>query len=273
MLNLKGEAVTDVKYDIDYRFLHGLASFSLADTKFEDSFIYGLINTKGQVLAKPVYREILSFSNGLARVMVYKQDKVYKEYYPNYGYIDISGKEVVKPELARASESFSHGMAVIARFDDQDDGEFDHALINTKGEFKLGYNWKNLKILDSRYLLAKTIKNKYETILINSEGKRIMSVEDKGIADLNNGLYTVTNMDKEPVYFIGLDKKISIDLSQNKRRKFMSYQYGLIRFCNLDSNDKESVQVKLGLMDLKGNIIVKPKYNRIGDFELTDGSL
>jgi hypothetical protein len=271
LINLKGEVLTGTKYDIESFVSGNLASFSLTDAKSEDPFIYGLINTKGQVVAQPIYKEIFDFSDGLAKVMIYKKDKVFNEYNPNYGFIDINGKEIVKVGLAKA-ESFSYGMAVVARFDDKEDGELDHALINTKGVFILGYNWKQLTLLDRRHLLA-TPKNKYESIVINVQGKKVSSGESKGIAGLGNGLFAITNSNEEPIGFIGLDKKITINLAQSKNRKFISYQFGLIRFSNLGNNYEEPADVKVGLIDLKGNVIVKPKYNEIADFEVTDSSL
>lgn len=270
LINLQGKTVTDARYDIETNFSNGLLSFSLADATFEESFIYGLINTNGQIVVPPTYREIAHFSNGLARVMVYKRHPFYDEYVPHYGYIDTKGKEVIKPDLANAAESFSYGMAVVARFDNKDDGESDHALVNTEGEYMLGFNWKELSILDSRHLLARTVKNQYEAVIIDPKGKKILSPGENGFTHLGNGLFTVINTNDEPIDLIGLDKKIAIDLSKNKNRKFLSYQSGLIRFRNLKSNNEEWSEIKLGLIDLKGNVIVKPKYNEIADFEPTD---
>ncbi|MCV9926239.1 WG repeat-containing protein [Flavobacterium sp. LS1R49] len=268
LINLKGETVTDAKYDLDLVFSNGLATFSLADEKSEDSFVFGLVNRKGQIVAQPIYREILDFSDGLARVMVYKRDKRYNEYNPNFGYIDTKGNEVVKTIYAKA-EPFSYSKAVIARSDDKDDGDLDHALINTKGEFILGFNWRQLTLLDNNHLLA-SIKNKHETIMINGQGKKIMPFEDKRIVALGDGLFIITNINDEPIAFVGSDKKIAIDLSKNKNRKFVSYQFDLIRFNYLSRNYEESLNIKLGLLDLKGNVIVEPKYDEISDFMPTE---
>jgi len=264
LINLKGEIITDAKYDIGLVFSNGLAIFSLADVKYEGNFIFGLINSKGQVVAQPLYREILDFSDGLARVMVYKKDKIYNEYNPNFGFIDTKGREIIKPIYAEA-EPFSYGKSVIARFDDKDDGNLDHALINTKGAFILGFNWRQLTLLDNNHLLA-SIKNNYETIMINGQGKKIMSFDDKGIVSLGNDLFVITNINDEPIAFIGTDKKIPFDFSQNKNRKFTSYQFGLIRFHNFDRNYEDSRNIKQGLMDVKGKIIIEPKYDDISDF-------
>ncbi|WP_448635320.1 hypothetical protein [Pedobacter panaciterrae] len=81
------------------------------------------------------------------------------------------------------------------------------------------------------------------------------------------------NVDYEPTAFIGLDKKPLIDLSKNKKTRFISYQHGLLRFGDLDGDYSEVSAIKLGLMDLKGTVVVKPKYNEIFDFEATDNSL
>jgi hypothetical protein len=264
LINLKGEIVTDAKYDIDLVFSNGLATYSLSDTKYEGNFILGLINMKGQVVTQPVYREILDFSDGLARVMVYKLDKVYNEYNPNFGFIDNTGKEIIKPIYAKA-EPFSYGKTVIARFDDKEDGNLDHALINTKGAFVLGFNWRQLTLLDNNHLLA-SIKDKYETIMINIQGKKIMSFEDKGIVALGNDLYVITNTYDEPIAFIGSHEKMPFDFSQNKNRRFTAHQFGLIHFHNFSRNNEDSRNIKQGLMNLKGKVIIEPKYDDISNF-------
>jgi hypothetical protein len=58
-------------------------------------------------------------------------------------------------------------------------------------------------------------------------------------------------------------------LSQNKNRKFTSYQFGLIRFHNFGRNYEESRNIKHGLVDLKGKVIIEPKYDDISDFVST----
>ena len=270
IINLKGEIVTDAKYDIDDTFSNGLFSFWLP----EGELLLGLMNTKGQTITPPIYNEISSFNNGLARVMVYKEDNNFKEFYPNYGYINTNGKEVVNVGLAKASE-FYEGLAVVARFDNKDDGELDHALINTKGEFVLGYNWKQLVLLDRKHLLAISIKNPSETLLITPQGKKILSFEkeDKGIADLGNGLFALINTEGEPLGLVGLNKQIPFNASQNTGRKYMSYQFGLIRFRHLSDSNEKTPHFKIGLVNLKGSVLVKPKYNEISSFESTDNTL
>lgn len=274
LINLKGEAVTDARYNIDITFSNGLSSFSITDGKDGNGLLYGLIDTKGQIIVQPVYHEIMEFSDGLARVMVYKKDKTFNEYYPNYGFIDIKGKEIIKPGLASA-ESFSYGKAVIARFDDKDDGELDHALIDTKGVFILGYHYNQLNLLDSKHLFASSIKNKDQNMLIDDKGKIIMSLHDKQIASLGHGLFSVTNSNGESIALVGLDKKLPVDRSWAGNKKFLSYQLGLICFCYLDHNgiNGQDYKVQLGLLDLTGKIIVVPKYSDISDFEPTDNTL
>ena len=270
LINLKGEIVTDAKYDIDDTFSNGVFSFWLP----EGEMLLGLMNTNGQMITPPIYKEISSFHNGLARVMVYKEDKNFKEFYPNYGFINTNGKEVVKPELAKATE-FYEGMAVVARFDNKDDGELDHALINTKGEFVLGYNWKQLLLLDSKHLLAISVRNPGETLLITPQAKKILSFEneDQGLADLGNGLFALMNAEGESLGLIGLNKQIPFNASQNKGRKYMSYQLGLIQFRPLSNSNGNLSDFKIGLVNLKGDVVVKPKYDEISNFEPTDNTL
>ena len=68
IINLKGEIVTDAKYDIDDTFSNGLFSFWLP----EGELLLGLMNTKGQMITPPIHKEISSFNNGC-----------YQEFYQN----------------------------------------------------------------------------------------------------------------------------------------------------------------------------------------------
>lgn len=275
LINLKGEVVGDVKYDINKDYLNGLVSFTLPDKPY----LFGLINiSTGQIVAPQIYREISDFNSGLAKVMIYTQDKDL-EIYPNYGFIDINGKQLVKPGLAKA-EDFNSGLTVVAKFDNKDDGMLDHALMNTKGEFVLGYKWKRLIILDHNHILATVTSDEnpdeLETILINAQGKQIQSLVDKEVASLGHGLFVITNSDYEPITLVGLNKQFKFDSAQNKNRKLLSYQFGLIRFQNAIGNydellksELEQTKIKMGLLDLNGQVIIEPKYDVISNFELT----
>lgn len=273
LINLNGKMITDAKYDIRYNFSNGLISFTVPDGDYS----YGLMNTSGQIIKQPVYREISDFYNGLAKVMVYKKDNVYDEYFSNYGYIDINGKELIKPSFALADD-FNYGLATVARFDDKDDGIMDRALINTKGAFIIDYKYQQLTMLDANHFLVRVNKNEYqiEDMIINAQGKKIKSLNNKGLDNLGNGLFVIKNENNEPIGLVGLNKQITFDVAQNKNRNFVSYQFGLVRFHNVTSTYEERreleegiAKIKLGLLDLKGKVIIMPKYNEIANFELT----
>lgn len=267
-INKKGERVTSDNYDIESDFSDGLAVFSLSNLEPYAAVRYGIITTEGKILTPPIYDEIWGFTDGLAKVMVYKSTEDLREAYPAYGYINKQGKEVVKPKFATA-EQFQFGITVVSEIDDTDDGWSKHALINTKGEFVLGFNWKYLRLIDSGQLWAIPLNDSRMT-RITTKGKTLGSFVEGNLTDLGNGLFVETNLYGESIAFAGLNKKITIDLAKHSDKRFLSFQFGLIRFSEPCSNCDEYYAKSQGLMDLKGNVVTKTKYSEISDFEPTD---
>lgn len=274
-INKEGKMITPEKYDLGSDFSNDLAVFSLSDIEPHSMIKYGIINTKGEVLAPPVYNEISTYSEGMAKVMVYKRRKGDDERYPVHGYIDTQGKEIVKPSFAVA-EDFHQGTAVVSLDDDLDNGWFKTGLIDKKGKTILDFKWMYLQRIgntclgvNSNWFRAASIATENKSI-IDSKGKAANITINNSLNYLGENLFLSTNEEDEPIAIINLDQKTSTALHKTEGKKSECSQLGTIQFSE-KCKDCEEWDARLhGLMDLKGNIIVDAKYDRISVFEPVD---
>ena len=96
-------------------FYEGLSVVS-KETKTEGEYIWGHINTEGEVVTKLNYTSAGRFSDGMAVVSelktVKKDGNELKE--TVYGYVNKEGEEVIEPEYEKAGE-FGDGLAVVTK--------------------------------------------------------------------------------------------------------------------------------------------------------------
>jgi WG containing repeat len=97
--------VLDAGKVIAGRFSEGLARFTL-----EGKYAFGFINKKGVTVIPPKFRYTEDFSEGLARVSLYREGPPGMVPYVSSGYVNNQGDFVIKPRFeARTSESFAQG--------------------------------------------------------------------------------------------------------------------------------------------------------------------
>jgi hypothetical protein len=103
------------EYEFVGDFHEGLAVVS-KETKNEYEFIWGHINTEGDLVTKLNYTSAGRFSDGMAVVSeekTVKEDGVERKE-TVYGYVNNEGEEVIKPEYEKAGE-FGDGLAVVTK--------------------------------------------------------------------------------------------------------------------------------------------------------------
>ena len=258
---------------------------------------YGLINANGDVIAKPIFDEIASFSEGLAYVSVRKEKDV------KAGYIDTSGKIVIEAKYQPSyekSRDFSEGLASV-----RIDGKF--GFINTQGElviaaqyakthaFNEGYavvepNWSEKVVIDRKaniilnpvtvYINNVPQVNKGETVNIDERVKN-------GTITMYVGRYnhptrsTVVNMKGDFLFslkpYILHEMSEGLISAQKNDRKSAGYinKNGevAIPFDYLSGTDFNNGHAKVkdkntkmyGLINLNGNYVVPPEYTYISD--------
>ncbi|MCX6206650.1 MAG: WG repeat-containing protein [Bacteroidetes bacterium] len=92
-----------------------LSNFSKNLARFQDkeSSNYGLINSTGTITVKPIYFGIDEFKNDLAKVYVYLPIH-HDNNVTVRGYIDSTGKEVIKAKYLEASDFSKEGFALVS---------------------------------------------------------------------------------------------------------------------------------------------------------------
>lgn len=111
----------------------------LAENKDKiDSGKYGYVDLNGELVIPMIYDWAEDFHDGLARVGFYTYEQVESERLGNfmvqtveYGFIDTKGNTVVEFGLFEEAESFSHGLAAVAKYNQNN--ELVWGFIDTEG--------------------------------------------------------------------------------------------------------------------------------------------
>ncbi len=113
-INKSGAYVVQPRFDTNERFTEGLAPFTIYFTGF------GFFDVKGNVAIKPAYLYAKNFSEGLAAVSIVEKKthktffgRVISTYSSKIGYIDKSGRMVIKPRAFREAGFFHDGLAAV----------------------------------------------------------------------------------------------------------------------------------------------------------------
>jgi hypothetical protein len=239
-INAEGEVVVKPQYWEAKDFYEGLAAVQTGDR-------WGYIDKEGHVALGSKWLSADSFSEGLAAV--------YEEGI-GQGYIDHSGRMVIRLEGATAPSEFHDGMAqvMVAPKDGSKDGYF-----NREGQFEFGY-------IDREGRLA--IPGPFEKAEDFSEGFAAIMVGGKmGFVD-RTGRFAV-----EPIYdsarsFHGGSAVVSsggkywfIDRSGKKVSECPALSCAF-------SEGLAPVQIgrRWGYIDMAGRVVIKPKFSEAYDF-------
>lgn len=107
-LDKAGKIIVPFNFTNLFNYSKGLAKF-----QDKESSNYGLINNAGAIIVKPIYFGIEEFKNDLAKVFVYvpihNDNNVTVR-----GYIDSTGKEVIKAKYLEASNFSKEGFALVS---------------------------------------------------------------------------------------------------------------------------------------------------------------
>ncbi|WP_452222094.1 WG repeat-containing protein [Lacinutrix salivirga] len=258
---------------------------------------YGLINANGDIVAEPIFKEIASFSEGLAYVRV-REEKDSKA-----GYIDTSGNMVIEAKYQPSygkSRDFSEGLASV-----RINGEF--GFINRKGELVIAAQYAKAHPFNEGYAVVEPIFG--ERIIIDKSANVILdpvSVYKKNAYQtsigetvnigerVKNGIITmwvhrynhltrstVVNMNGD--FLFSLKPYIVHEMSEglirvrtndwknkgyiNKNGKtVIPFDYSSATdFKNGHAKVKDKNTKMYGIIDLNGNYVVPPEYSYISD--------
>lgn len=247
-LDKKGNEVITTRYDNADGFNEfGIARVSNtnADTKYKT--LYGYINKKGEEVIPLKYEMLTSFTNGLANAKDPDTNR--------FGFLDKTGKWVLKPIYIYASNSFDNaGGAWVKMTDDK------YHYINKTGA--------DLGILDSADVTSRSFKDGYHVAantnypyaLINQSGKIIKMIDDC------DGIYSFSEN------FAGYKSKKTgqfgyIDLNGNKIGSaeftgFSGFSEGVARVAKTING-----KTKHGYINTRGEIVIPFDFDAATSFK------
>lgn len=190
---------------------------------------------------KPITNETFQYVGELSENVFPVQKNGY------YGLIDINGSVIVPFQYNWVSE-MKNGTAIVQL------GE-KYGLIDKKGKYKIIPKYENLEYENFNDGLATFKKDSLEGA-VNKNGKIIIPNEFEFIAEFHNGYARAKRNGK-------------IGIINTKGKTIIPFQYNDVGelFNGYSFSFRESEKSKQGLMDLKGNVILKPEYDFVFPWE------
>lgn len=251
-------------------FSEGLALVTVCDENGENCRYSYIDKTGKTVLTLPEkYLAAGSFSDGLAVVAAGNEDDGYK-----WGYIDISGKEVIPLQFANAGD-FRYNRAPVESED------YKVGYINKAGKVVVPYKYYKLgdmkDYLFSEGLSAVFLKDPkapdymyaYIYCYIDVNGKEVIPMKYNGAGDFKNGVAVVAlNTDKRVNYWYetkkGLIDKTGKELTSIKYDDMGEFIDGLA-LVTVNKTDANFVD-KAGFIDRTGKEVIPMIYKSATEF-------
>jgi len=236
MINVTGDVVVDPQYEyLDLFSDEGLA-------RFEDHGLWGFVDETGAEIIEPQYTEALSFSDGLAAVLVGGL----------YGFIDTTGEMVIEPQYLGVGDGFHFGRCTFTENEMQ-------GLIDKNGDIILDAKYKSIILKCEKYFIVENMQNEFG--IIDRDGKIIVECQYPEIYSVvDSGYYFVPSSDSE-------DNNYMYNLEGNKRYIFPNIYTNSdypIYATKPDSlvNVSSEASGKWGLFDLAtGEFVIEPIYD------------
>ncbi len=260
-INSKGEMVIQPQFDRANKFNNGLALVEIESKNMSDipnHYDYalgkkGYIDKTGKFVIPPNNFDFAEdFSEGLAGVSI----KEHKEFNSSYGYIDVIGKIVIKPQFQTVGK-FREGTADVR----MPNGKW--GVIDKEGKFIITPIYDGVVPFSENIGIGGIIKNKkstpfdqkisdFESVFYDRSGNIIVHSKYFAFGLFNDGLVLIVTEQGEG--FIDKTGKIIIE---PKFRKALSFSEGLCPVL-VDKN--------WGYIDKTGKMIVEPRFNKASMF-------
>lgn len=194
----------------------------------------------------PTYQKAFPFKQGLA--------KVQKEGTKHYMYINLKGEPVIQDFYTDMFDSSDNANIVTVLL--RENNECKYKVYDFKGNLLGNYdNFRKNRTGNAVFAVKKDGKWGY----IDANGKIVIPLEYEEVADFSEGLAPVCKNGKWG--YINLKKEVVIPF-KFANSKMYSFKNGVARYCYTGGNSLHSDDVN-GLINLKGEIIVEPKYKSI----------
>lgn len=206
----------------------------------DETYTFGVIDLEGNMILPQEYQSINVYMDGY--MVVCKDGK--------YGMTDGKGEIIVEPEYDQVLWSSS---GIIIQSGDK------YGVLDKKGKKVLPLKFEEIYVLNDELIAVKNKRGKYG--MYNFKGKKLSD----HVYDYMNGYgRSVIEVSKDGKWgYLNKDGKVIID----------------IKYKQLDINvlDSQYVQIKIdekyGIMDIKGEFLLEPKYDCIFPGVNDDGTL
>jgi len=226
----------------------------------EDSQLWGFINKKGEIVIKPKYYKVRSFSNSMA---------VVKKYGEGYGYINKEGKEIVTPNNLK-TRTFSEGIGIIEK---KENNKLIINLIDSTGKTLLSFNkYKTIHsfneglaaVATEKYLNKTHINNSINTSYpttygyINKKGKEVIKPNKNFYYahPFHDSVAVIASANKNMMYYLINHKGEIIS-------EFFSQRHVSSNNNRIIISDKNK---KIGYINTKGETVIPPKFSYGSNF-------
>ena len=292
-INADNDIIISAEYSNANDFDRGIA-------RVTKDFKHGLIDTLGNFILKPKYLDISSFNeyglaivrygnervrsgvidlsgnmraDGFITVAPFKEGRAAVRYKEGYGFIDVNGNVVIKPEYSKVG-NFCDGRAMI-----QKEGQCGYIDLGGNEIVPCIYS----KCLDFNDGRAVVYQGYQRGGLIDRNGKVIIEPSVNRLYDFNNGRGLVRGKDRTFIYIT--EQARLYDGAYEDARKFehgvatvkINGKWGIInqkgievippKYDKIESFDEGFARVRIkgfsGLTNLKGDLIVAPNYEYI----------
>lgn len=232
-------------------------------TTFEANGRTGLKNEQGVIIVQPKYLSIGEFIEGLAVVSTMKDWENEESYGSNfYGFIDITGKEVI-PLIYESAKDFNQGLAIVSlTIKEKGDKDFFGFIDKTGKEIiPFKYSGTNGAREFSEGLAAVEVRVDAETHLwgfIDKTGKEIVAPKYYNVEDFTEGMSRVI---LKPLGKLGFINKVGSLVVALKYDCGSGYSEGLAAVGVISNNSCNYI-----FIDKLGKTVISTKYDEAGPF-------
>ena len=253
-INREGKICVAPRYEWVWDFSEGLAAF-------REEKKCGFVNRQGEVVIEPTYHSVWhGFREGLAPVAVAQKAVDGQTEKPPYGYIDTTGKVVIEPRFERASQ-FSEGLAAVQI------GER-WGFVDRDGEVVIQAQYVRRVSVDG----VLEFRDGLSKVQVHSKGDKFGLIDKAGLIVVEPRYmydYGVRYSEKDNVV-----KGLYCDPATNES---VTTEFDASRAHNTSEGltkvwsgtEKEmpvAGAVKYGFVDHGCNVVIKPRFEEVGDF-------
>jgi hypothetical protein len=230
-----------------------LINFNCKSQQEETTFLFpikennkiGFIDNHGNLIIKPIFRNVGQFSEGLAAARING----------TFGFIDRKGDFAIAPKYDYATE-FREGLAIV-----YDNGS--PQFIDKQGNIPFTINYKETSLFKNESAIVQTVTSKFG--IINKSGVLIADTIFSNIRRNDNDLFLVEKRNNDKETYGIIDKNGKFIVPMDKYESIDSYKEGIIKAYNYqDDNDRVT------FLDTNGKVIFSKQLSLKDGFILED---